>query len=197
VTSVNFSDMLRAAGEAGAAFEALPAGQYDVVVDTAVSKPTSTGKDSISVSYKVTTGPYAGRNCFTQFVLSPDKPTALSFFFRHMAAMSLGENYFQSNPPLERVAADLIGRQCRVTLSVRQFQGQDRNQVDQVLPPVGNAQAPVTSPAPSTSPAPQVTGSGAVKPPAVPNVPAVPATVPNTPAITPPPPPPADDDLPF
>lgn len=182
--------MLKAAGEAG--FSVLPAGTYDVVVDTASSKKTSSDKDSIALQFKVENGPNAGQNAFTQMVISPENANALAFWFRHMAAMGLTENYFQSNPALERVAADLIGRRCRIKVSIRQWQEQDRNQVDSILPPIGNAQAPAM---PGTSPAPPVPSSAVPGPP-VPHVPTPPApVVPSAPTVIPPPP--GDDDLPF
>jgi hypothetical protein len=187
ITSINFNDLIKAAGDAG--FDALPAGTYDVVVDTAAHKTASSGKEMITAQFKVENGPYASKSVFSQFVLSPDNANALSFWFRHMNAMGLGESYFQANPPLERVAADLTGRRCRVTLSIRQWQGQDRNQVDVVLPPLSNGQAPaVPSPAGNTVPAPAVSAVAVPGPP-VPNVPATPALA----SSIPPPP----DDLPF
>lgn len=214
MVSVNFSDMLKAAGDAPG-FTVIPASDYDVVVDTAAHKTTSSGKESIAVQFKVENGPHAGASLFWQAVLSPDNANALAFWFRHMAALGLTENYFQSNPPLERVAADLIGRRCRVAVGIRKWDNQDRNEVKSVMPADGNAPPP--PPSAGTPGIPSVTPSPAVAPrttspaPAVPGVPAVPSTTPapsayeqatgTAPTITPtavtPPPPPADDDLPF
>jgi hypothetical protein len=194
-TSVNFSDLMRAAGDAPG-FTVVPAGDYDVVVDSASSKPTSSGKESIAVQFKVENGPHAGSSLFNQFVLSPENANALAFWFRHMAALGLTEQYFQSNPPLERVAADLIGRRCRVKASTRKWDNQDRNQIDAVLPAVGNAPQAKFSPGsggPVPNVAPPAPGS---QTPSIPGVPAVNAATPTSPAVTPPPPP-ADDDLPF
>jgi hypothetical protein len=200
MTNINFSDMLKAAGDAG--FSVLPAGTYDAVVDTASNKQVSGGeKEAIAVQFKVENGPNAGQSCFNNFVISPDNANALAFFFRHMAALGLNEQYFQSNPPLQRVAADLIGRRCRIKVSIRQWQEQDRNQVDGILPPIGDAQAPAM---PGTSPALPVPSSAVPGPP-IPNqlthgIPVPPApVVPDTPLPAPTiiPPPPGDDDLPF
>ena len=190
ITSYNFGDLLKAASEAGGG-EPLPLGTYSVVVDSAVHKQTSTGKESINIQVKVEDGPYAGRSVFVTQVLSPENANALAIFFRQMAAMGLAESYFSTNPSLERVAADLTGRRCQIKVSLREWQGQQRNQVDQILPPTGNAMAPaVSSPAAHISPAPAVSAAAAPGPP-VPHVP-----TPPTPAVVIPPPP-GDDDLPF
>jgi Protein of unknown function (DUF669) len=204
MTSVNWSDLKTTADDAG--FEPLPANDYDVVIDTAAAKQASSGKNMISVQFKVESGPYQGRSLWNQFVISPENANALAFFFRHMAALGLNSEYFKAEPPLERVAADLIGRRCMVKVSIRQWQGQDRNQVDAVAPPAGGPGAapavsvtgaaapgitprttpgpvPSVAPAPSVSPAPSVTPAAASKP-----------------ASPPPPPAPAgtaSDDLPF
>ncbi len=83
ITGVNFGDLLKAAGDAG--FSVIPAGAYDVVVDSASHKQVSGGaKEAIAVQFKVESGPYAGQSVFNNFVLSPDNANALAFFFRHM-----------------------------------------------------------------------------------------------------------------
>lgn len=195
MTSVSWNDLQKAAGEAG--FDPVPAGTYDVVVDTATAKKAGTGKDMISCQFKVKGGPYDGKTVFNQFVLSPENPNALAFFFRHMAAMGLGEAYFASNPQLERVAADLQGRECRITVSIREWNETMRNQVDAVAAPAGGPRAaapsaslgnaPVPSTARAASNVPSVTPSKAAASPATPSTPPPP---PSAPAI-------GEDDVPF
>lgn len=145
MANVNWADLQKAAGDA--AFEPLPVGTYDVTVDTAEATQSSTGKDMIKVKFKVLSGPHEGRGLFNQFVISPDSANALAFFFRHMAAFGLDDKYFAANPQLEAVAAALVGKVCRVKVSVREYQGQDRNQVDAVMPPTPGT-AMVAPPAP-------------------------------------------------
>lgn len=186
---INWLDLQKAAGDA--AFTPLPNDVYDVFVETAEATKTSTDKDMIKVTFKVQNGPHQGRSVFNQFVISPDSANALAFFFRHMGALGLDEAFFAANPPLQHVAAQLVGRTCRVKLSTREYQGQDRNQVDQVLPPTpGTAttappaptQMPVAPPAPAAPPA----GVGPTPMPVAPPVAAPPAT-----------PAPAAPELPF
>jgi hypothetical protein len=209
MTSVSWSDLSKAAGEAG--FSVIPVGTYDVVLDSATVKPTSGGKNSIAARFKVENGPHQGSSIFNNFVLSPDSPPALAFFFRHMNSLGLGREYFAANPTLERVSADLIGRRCQITVSIREWQGTQRNQVDSILSPAGGSQAPTSvspaSPAPATG---AFNGGGSIPSvPSIPNVPPIPPTsakpaksIYEQATGTPPPPPPAPpigdgDDLPF
>lgn len=119
------------------ATRALPADWYDVVVDKAVQKPASTGSEMIVVTFKVDAGPHAGRAVFTNLVLSPESGFALSIFFRNLAALGVDDNFFgqltQSGmdvrASLVTIAEAIVGRRARVQLGVRQWQGQDRNEV--------------------------------------------------------------------
>jgi Protein of unknown function (DUF669) len=148
--NVNWSDLQRAAGDAG--FDPLPPSTYDVIVDEASATQSSNGKDMIKATFKVEGGPHDTRKIFNQFVISPDSPNGLAFFFRHMAVLGLKEDFFANNPTTEMVAGALVGRRCRVKVSIRQWNEQDRNQVDAVLPAaagVGLSVAPtVTAPTP-------------------------------------------------
>jgi len=130
----NWADLTKAADDAG--FGVLPAGPYDVYVAKAEAKKTSTGKDQIAVQFKVENGPHQGKSIFNNFVLSPENGTALGFFFRHMKAMGLDGAYFASNPALAAVAANLVNRRCQVAVTIRQWNDEDRNQVDRISPPL-------------------------------------------------------------
>lgn len=213
VVTVNWSDLAKAAGESG--FDAVPAGSYDVFIESCEAKTASTGKNMLKTRFKIENGPKQGSSIFNNFVLSPENPNALAFFFRHMSSLGLGSSYFESNPPLERVAADLMGRRCRIEVSIRTWNDTQQNQVDRVLPPasgpstVTNVGASAagglsTFASPATPATPAVPSPGApttaAPAPAVPSV-AGKGAKPAAPA-TPPPPPPApagtsSDDLPF
>jgi Protein of unknown function (DUF669) len=133
MTSINWNDLRKSADDAG--FSVLAAGEYDAMVESAEAKKSSSGKDMISCRFAVESGPHAGRKVFNQFVISPENANALGFFFRHMAALGLTSDYFEKSPSLETVATDLEGRRCRVTVSIREWNGQERNQVDKILAP--------------------------------------------------------------
>jgi hypothetical protein len=127
---VNFNDLLKAADDAG--FSVVPANEYEAEVATAEAKTTSGGKNQIVVRFKIIAGPQAGKSVFNNFVISPDNANALGFFFRHMAAMGLEREYFAANPPLSQAAAQLIGRKVTITVSIEQWNGQDRNRVNAI-----------------------------------------------------------------
>jgi hypothetical protein len=190
MASINWQDLQKAAGDA--AFTPVPVGVYDVYVDTAEATQSSTGKDMIKVTFKVQNGPHEGRGIFNQFVISPDSANALAFFFRHMAALGLDEAFFAVNPPLETVAATLVGRTCRVKVGIREYQGQDRNEVQQVLPATAGT-ATTTPPAPAQLPTPAANQPAA---PAVSTSQPSPAA-PTAPPASPAPVAPASPELPF
>lgn len=195
---VNWKDLQRAAGDAG--FEPLPVGWYDVVVDTAEATQSGSGKDMIKTTFRVEGGPYDGKKVFNQFVISPENANALAFFFRHMAAMGLNDAFFAAEPRTEQVAGALVGRRARIKVSIRQWNEQDRNNVDQVAPPQGGA---ATAPSPSAAPLPTgpVANGPGNSPVTAPSAPAPSVAPPASPSpVAPPPPPPgmpAVDELPF
>jgi hypothetical protein len=194
VTTYNWAELMQ---QAGGGFEPLPPSEYDVQVVSAEAKPSSTGKLMISVRFQVLSGPQAGRPVYNNFTLSPENPQALGFFFRHMKVLGLDENFFRSNPAPEQVAESLKGRQCRIKLGQKPYQGEMRNNVERISPLGAPGAAPtavVTGavsmqgvPAPGAVPAgfppPPVAGAPA---PAAPPPPPAPAA-----AAPPPPPPPA------
>ncbi len=182
--SMNWGDLLKIADEAG--FTPVPVGEYLVVVDKAEAKQAQTGKDMIKVVFRVIAGPCTNRTVFNNFVLSPESPNAVGFFFRHMAALGLDIKFFEGNPPLSHVAAALVGKQCLIEVTHREFGGAMRDNVDKIKPasgpvagPFAAAGPPVPAPvspqayvqpaASAPAPAPQVTPSApAPQPAAVP-----------------------------
>jgi hypothetical protein len=165
--SVNFNDLLKAADDAG--FGTVPADEYEVEVAKAEASKTGTGKQKIAVQFKIIAGPQVGKSVFNDFVITTDNPNALGFFFRHMDALGVPRAIFEQNPPLAQVAAMLVGKRATIAVSIRQWNGADRNQVDGVKRSTGGGGAtpfvpgmvvptPMTSvpPAPSFSPQPAV-----------------------------------------
>jgi hypothetical protein len=132
-----FSDLLKKAESAGGGFSALPAGEYEVTIESAEVRKTGTGKSKIAVRFKVTGGPHNGRAVFNDFVLSPGNDNAMVIFFRQMSALGLKSEYFSQNPSLEQVAKDLAGRRARLRLGVRTWQEVERNSVLGIMPAAG------------------------------------------------------------
>jgi hypothetical protein len=156
---------------AGSDFEPLPSGDYDVEVTKCEPKMSSTDKLMYKVQLKVLGGPHANRVLFHQFVVSPDSPNALSFFFQHMRALGLDSQFFAASPSEQSVADALLGKRARVSVGQKDWQGQTRNEVKKVAPLTG---AVAAAAAPSV-PAPSVPGAVAAAPTlAVPAPPAAP-----------------------
>jgi Protein of unknown function (DUF669) len=119
-------------------YEALPTGEYEVIVDNAEAKTTSNGKPMLKVLFKVVDpGPHQGRGVFNNITLSVDNPKAMSYFFENMKCMGLTmENWFGTNPQptFEATAAALAGRALRLRLKVGTYNDRTTNAVDKMLP---------------------------------------------------------------
>jgi hypothetical protein len=204
MTSIDFNQLMKDAGEG---FQPVPSGPYNAEVAKAEAVTSSTGKPMIKVQLRVIGGPHEGRLLFDQFVITAGNPNALSFFFEHMAAFGLDRSWFAQNPPMETVAATLMGRQVMVSVGIKQFKGTDRNEVQSYRPMTGGqiggvaqagfgpgavppqavpqvaAPAAVAAPAPAPVPAPVAPAPAPVAP-----VPVAPAPAPVPPVAAPVPP---------
>lgn len=146
MASAQFSDLLKAAEDAG--FSNCPPGTYDVVVVEGTAKTTSAGKDMIVVKFQIQGGPHGGRKVPNNFVISPENANALGFFFRHMRALGLDSAYFAQNPSPQKVAADLVGKTCRIEVGTRTWNGEEREDVKKIMASVPG-QTPAVAPAPA------------------------------------------------
>jgi hypothetical protein len=149
MTSVSWSELRKAAGEAG--FQPLPAGEYDLVIEEATGKQSTSGKDMIALKFSVESGPFSGRNVFTNIVISPDSAVALGFLFRKMSALGLDEDYFEKNPTLEQVAEDLENRRCTADVIQREWNQQVRNDITTIKPPSDGVSIRPSGPVPDTA----------------------------------------------
>jgi hypothetical protein len=212
-TVYNFKDLLAQAKTAS--FEALPIGNYDIEVSEATAVTSSTNKPMIKVKAKVTTGPYTKRTVMTQFVLSTDNAIALNIFFRNLRAFGLTDEWLTAlggAQDLTPIAQALVGRRAVFELGIREWQGENRNEVKNVKPPSGVAAAPPQGlPGTGGLPGSGLPGGGSMTmtPPAPPAQPAVaqppaqaPAPVQDVPPAAPaaapvtPPAPPAQQQVP-
>lgn len=168
--SFSWGDLKKAAEDAG--FVLVPKGTYDVVVSKSEAKKTGTGKDQIKVTFKVLSGPMAGKPIPNNFVISPESGMALGFFFRHMKALGLDSSYFATLPTgdvgMKKLANDLLGKTCQVdVIDDDKWNEELRNKVTAVraIPgalgaaPAGVPQAapqPMVQPQPVSQPQPVV-----------------------------------------
>lgn len=187
----SWSDLMDDAGGAGGSFEPLPDADYDFEIAECEAKQAQSGKSMYVAKCKVETGPHAGRLVWHNFVISPENPNALSWFFRNMALFGLTQEYFRSDPSDHQVAAKLIGKRFRGQLVTKTWNNQERNEIKQFFSarpqgpggasgPSPAAAAPAAAPAPAPAPAPAYAAPAqetAVTPPPPP-APAAPAPAP-------------------
>lgn len=145
MAQANFSDLLRAAEDAG--FSNCPPGTYDVRVVAGEAKSTSAGKDMIVVKFEIVGGPHGGRKVPNNFVISPENANALGFFFRHMRALGLDAAYFSQNPTPQAVAAALVGKTCQIEVGTRTWNGEEREDVKKIMPSSSAVTTTIQAPA--------------------------------------------------
>jgi hypothetical protein len=119
------------------ALQPVPKGPYDVVVAKCEAKTSSTNKSMWAMQLKIIGGPHDGRIIFNNLTLTTDNPQALRMFFMNMSALGLEQSFFASNPTPSQIANALVGRNARVEIDHRQFQGQMRENVKRLMPPGG------------------------------------------------------------
>ncbi len=147
--------------QAEEAFAVIPKGEYPFTIVESSHVKASTGKDMIKIKGRIDGGPQHNRTFFNNFVLVPDNPQSMGFFFRNMKALGLGPEFFNTQPNLGQVADALSGRSAIAVLDIRQYQGQDQTDVKSIKPPVGiggmgavGVSTPGGMPAAATLPAP-------------------------------------------
>lgn len=113
-------------------FQALPAGEYACRLSGAeyVEESKSSGQPYYALTFTVDEGQYQNRKLFKNQSMSPD---ALPFMKQTLKA--LGQEQLSDDDDLDVVFAQLVGNECRLKVSQREYQGEMRNNVDRVLAP--------------------------------------------------------------
>lgn len=177
----SWQQLLDDAGDTG--FEPLPEGDYDLVVEKAEAKRAGTGKDMFVCTFKIEGGAYNNRRVWHNFVVSPENPNAMAFFFRNMNVLGLTGEYFRQGPTDAHIAEALIGRRFRGHVKQRTWQNQTKNEVDRFFTAGGLTPGTPVNPSaalPQVSPPPAPPAAAPAAPPAPP-----PAAVPPAPAPAP------------
>jgi hypothetical protein len=145
-----WQDLMTEAEASGTSFDPLPIGQYDARVTKADHKVSQNGKTMFNVEFTVINGPHANRKVWNNFVVSPDSPKALAFFFQHMKALGLTKEFFDGNPSEQTVAQNLLNKMCRLDLGHKEYNGSQQNEVKKVLPISSGLGGPSVTAPPST-----------------------------------------------
>lgn len=160
--TISWSQLVNEAGTADQ-FEAVPAGPYLLKVESATAKTASTGKKMFAIKYRIQGGPHNNRVIFNNIVLTTDNANALGYFFRNMAAHGLDRSYFASDPSDDQIVNALRDREVRADLGIRQYNGENQNEIKNYYAaasqggapqPGAAAQPPAPAPQPP-APAPQ------------------------------------------
>lgn len=170
MAELNFEDLQTIAKEAG--FTIVPPGEYHVEVERAEHVLT---KEHQKVMFKVMYRLIPGMNgevkgtVWNNFVVSPESAMALSFFFKHMEAMGLPKTFFTKHTTNDEVCTALMGRQCRIKVEHREWNGAMQPDVKNVKPPIGGPSvgAPAAArpgPAPAAGPGPGPAAAPAAAP---------------------------------
>jgi pyruvate/2-oxoglutarate dehydrogenase complex dihydrolipoamide acyltransferase (E2) component len=184
--SVDFASLMQQAGP----MEAIPVGDYDVVVkDAQATESKNTGKPMVKCKFAIESGPHANRTLWWNAVISQESPEALAIFFRQMDALGLGSTFFAASPSMEQVAQNLVGKRARINVAHRMYNGANQPDIKRVSAPLGgngglggplaatpSSPSPAVTPAPPAPPAPQ---------PVQPSQPSAPAPQPSAPAPQP------------
>lgn len=175
MSSLNWGDLVKDAGDVGGGnFEPLPDGDYDLIVIEATAKVAQSGKTMFAITAQVTGGAHAKRRVWDNLVVTPDSPAALGMFFRKMAALGLGREYFATSPSNAAIEAALQNRAFRAQIGSRTWNGSKKNEIKMYYTATASAAAPVVAaaPAPAPAPAPAAAPAPAPAPAAAASVPA-------------------------
>ena len=147
--SINWGDALESAD--GSDFELLPRADYNFKVTEASHKVSSTGKDMFEMKCTVVDGPHKGRVLYSNQVVSPDNPTAMGIFFRKMGALGLKADFFRANPENSAIVDAILGREFQGQVTVRTYQGNDKNEISNIRPAVRTPGSAASPPPPPTA----------------------------------------------
>lgn len=133
VGMIDFSGVDENAG----GFEVLPRGIYDVIVDNVeYGISQRSGNPMWTWTFELDGGDFAGRKLFFHTVLTPEQLGRTKKVLSRVAPEML------TVPIDPQVVADeglLLGKRARCRVDIRKYEGEDRNNVRDVLPP--NAEA--------------------------------------------------------
>lgn len=161
MSTLNWGDLVKDAGEVSTGYDPLPDGDYDLLVVEATAKVSQSGKTMFAVKAQVQNGAHAKRLVWDNLVVTPDNNAALGMFFRKMYALGLGREFFATNPSNAQIEQAIRGRSFRAQVTSRTWQGQKKNEIKQYYPSATTpgaataaAPAPAPAPAPAAAPAP-------------------------------------------
>lgn len=185
MSTKNWSDLIKDAGETGN-YDALPDGDYDLVVVEATATTSQSGKTMFKIKAQVEGGAHNKRLVWDNLVVTQDSPAALGMLFKKFHAMGIGRGYFDTNPTNAQIESTILGRRFRAQIGSRMYNGAKKNEIRNYFPSAATiaamqsdnaaptqAVAPA-SPPPAPAPAPAPAPVAAAAPAPTPAAPAAP-----------------------
>ena len=142
-----------AAGPVGGPKEILGPGTYDVEVVSAVAKKVKSGaKDSLSVKFRVISGPKVGGEVWLNMTLSTESDKSVAIFFSQLGVLGISQEICLAHKPTFGQLAEWVkGRQATVVVEYSEWEGRARDNIKYLNPLRTSAAAPPTAaPAPPT-----------------------------------------------
>lgn len=124
---VDFSEVPDQAG-----FAAIPRGIYEAQVDDCTfGMSQASGNPMWTFKFEVTDGEHARRKLFFHAVFAATSMPRTKKLLAVLAPELLTQKF---SPAAIADGGILLGRQCRIRVDIRKYQGEDRNNVRDVLP---------------------------------------------------------------
>lgn len=123
MAKINLSDV----GE----FKAMPAGTYRAALTGFELKQSKTGNDYIKAEFTIQDDEFSGRKQWKNYSLLPQ-----SLWVMKSELVKMGCDVDLLNDPEgidpEEIFAGMIGAMCKISISVRQYNGKDTNNIEKV-----------------------------------------------------------------
>jgi hypothetical protein len=135
----------------------IPAGEYRVRVSDAERKTAGTGAEMIKTTVKLEDAPYENRSVTTNLVFTFDNPVAMKMLFRRLQALGITSEWLaESGANIDQIAQAIKGRSTVAKVSVRKWNGEDRNDIEMFIDAAGSGipSAPSVAGGPSDAPPP-------------------------------------------
>lgn len=134
----------------------LPEGKHKLKVTSCTVK-----NKGLQPVYEALEGPEAGSRVMAGGIFPGDSEGGRMAFFRKLEKFGLTKEYFAQRPSLDDVRKALVGRVIEADLTIREWNGEPRNELafgiklleSPPLPAVGGVPQVATAPAPAPAPA--------------------------------------------